>query len=136
MSKVIFVKCSVEGCEFRSYPVEEKDLELLTKCPNCDPDAHSLIRKAKQQANMISNKAKSQGKTLDAGKVQSLDDGAAALKAAGVNLEDGADGLGVEVEHTPETPVVPASVGGLKIPKITVAQAKAQAKKGKGKGKK
>ena len=132
MSKVIFIRCEVKGCESKSYPVDFVNLERLAKCPICDPDAHTLVKKQKQQAKMVSNKPKRQG-GLDAGRVQSLDAGAGALKEAGVNLENGIDGLGVEVDVTPEAQVEVPLTRGLKIPKITKAQAVKQAK---GKGKK
>ena len=100
MSKVIFINCSNKDCKYgKSYPVEAGNEEVLAKCPQCDPKAHRAIKNAKQQSKMISNKAVRQN--LDAGKVESLEAGFAALKQAGANLEDGADGLGVEVDHTP-----------------------------------
>jgi len=123
MSKTIFIKCSNKKCPTnKSYPVDAGMEETLKKCPQCDPKGHRAAKNAKQQANMISNKPKRQ--SFDAGRVQSLDAGATALKKAGVNLE----GEGVEVSTTHAKSEVDTT-GGHKIPIITKAEAKASAKK-------
>ena len=129
MSKVIFVKCSNKKCKYgRSYPVDVKMVEMLKKCPQCDPKAHRAVKNAKQQAKMISNKPKRQ--SFDAGRVQSLDAGAKALKELGVDLTDGADGLGTEVDYVPTASEAAAKAkGGHQIPIISAADAKASAKK-------
>ena len=124
MSRITFIKCSNRQCKSKKpYPVDAGMEDTLKKCPQCDPKGHRAAKNAKQQANMVSNKPKSQ-RSFDAGRVQSLDAGAKALKEAGVNLE----GEGVEVPTVHAKSEVDTT-GGHKIPIISKAAAKASAKK-------
>jgi len=116
MSRVIFIQCSNKDCDHKPYPVDEYNLDMLTKCPNCDPVSHRRANRAKQELRKLSNEPK--GQRLDVGKVQSLEDG-------GLMLDDLP---GEEIETEPEKYVAPETA---EIPVITAKQAKAQATKAK-----
>lgn len=106
--------------------VEVGQEEVLPLCPECDPKSHRAVKNAIQQAKMMSNKPKRQN--LDAGSVESLDAGFAALKADGVNLEDNADGLGTEVDYEP---VKSEAAPKIKIPTASSNKGKRTTRKGK-----
>ena len=119
MSKVIFVKCANKECKNRSYPIDAGNEEMLKLCPECDPKSHHALKVKKQQATMISNKPLRQ--RLDAGRVESLQEG-----AAHIVIEDKP---GVEVDVVHATPDV--NPNAPEVPIITASEAKIQAAKGK-----
>ena len=109
----MFIKCSVEGCKSKPFPIDLGAEEKPTKCPACDPDAH---KKAKRELNEKS-KINNSGKKLDAGRVISLEEGGLQLSGEGVE---------VDVPLNPDAGIN-AQLKGLKIPVISAAEAEAQA---------
>ncbi len=98
---VIFINCSNKDCESNPYPVAVGMEATLSKCPVCDPKAHSKATRVAAEANKIDNKPK-----VDPNRVISLEEGGFIL--------DG--GPSVEVPNTHEAYVAPDD--GMKIPVI------------------
>jgi len=125
MSKVMFIKCSVKGCESKAFPIDLSLEDRPTKCPICDPDTHKKAKREMNEKKKIDNS----GRKLDAGRVISLEEGM--NSGQGVqehNHNMSLDGEGVEVDtdlsNVGQGNNLPS---GMEIPTISAAEAEAQA---------
>ena len=96
-----FITCSNKDCDSNPYPVEMGMEKVLSKCPMCDPKAHSEAARVAGEANRIDNIPKA-----DPNRVISLEEGGFVLD----------DGPSVEVPNTHEAHV--PQDDGMKIPVI------------------